>query len=82
MKYVSVSPHCALVFIYSGIGPATGDPSGQPGQPEAAPPALLEAGSVTVLAAGADSGHHQTVDVQRRTEGETSVSLRDKLEPL
>lgn len=64
------------------MGPVAGDPAGQPGQPEAALPALLEARSVTVLAAGADPGHRQAVHIQGHTEGEASVSLGDKLEPL
>lgn len=79
-----------LIFEYSAnemlpefeIWPVAGQPTSQPGQSEAALPALLEAGSVAVLAAGTDSGHHDAVNVQRSTEGEASVPLRDELELL
>lgn len=62
--------------------PVAGDPTGQPAQPEAALPALLEAGGVAVLAARADPGRHHAVNVQGGAEGETSVPLRHKLELL
>lgn len=60
----------------------TGHPTSQPRQAEAALPALLKARSVAVLAAGADPGHNHAVHIQGDTEGETSVSLRNKLELL
>lgn len=60
----------------------TGCPTSQPRQAEAALPALLKTWSVAVLAAGADPGYDDAVHVQGDTEGETSVSLRNKLELL
>lgn len=64
------------------IEPVTGYPTSQPNQPEAALPALLEAGSIAVLAARTEPGHHDAVNIQGDAERETSVSLRDKLELL
>ena len=59
-----------------------GQTSGEPGQPEAAPLALLEARGVAVLAAGADPGGHQAVDVHGGAEGVPPVSLGQELELL
>lgn len=60
--------------------PVAGRPTSQPSQSEAALPALLKAGSIAVLTAGADSGHHDAVNVYGGTEGVTDVPLRHKLE--
>lgn len=73
---------CAVRASEEEIEPVTGCPARQPRQPEAALPALLEAGSVAVLAAGADPRRHDAIDVQGGAEGEASVSPRDKLELL
>lgn len=68
--------------VETAIEPVTGYPTSQPNQPEAAPPALLKAGGISVLAARTEPGHHDAVTVQGDAERETSVSLRDKLELL
>ena len=59
-----------------------GHSPGEPGQSEAAPLALLEARGVAVLAAGADAGGHQAVDVHGGAEGVAPVSLGQELELL
>lgn len=89
----SIPPSCHACFSIicqasthqvpeDGTWPVTGYPTSQPSQSEAAPSALLEAGSVAVLTAGAEPGHHDAVNVQRDAKRISSVSLRHKLELL